>query len=150
MGTTIEEATRIGQSVQDYLTDADTYDPEATDDRTEILLKRLASLRGVGLVTETQLMVLHDALISGGIVEDPKADPYTVGGVLITTARRFPYYGGSLPAGLLFVAEAAVAGADHGGPVGALTCASLASVRVLYAHVEDAPQDDGPGEIFPS
>ncbi|WP_163573353.1 hypothetical protein [Fodinicola feengrottensis] len=83
MGTTIEEATRIGQSVQDYLTDADTYDPEATDDRTEILLKRLASLRGVGLVTETQLMVLHDALISGGIVEDPKADPYTVGGVMI-------------------------------------------------------------------
>ena len=76
---------------------------------------------------------------------DSAGTPYTVGGFLITTARRYSYYRSpfaSLTGALLFVADAAAAAVDHGGKIGATACAALASMRVLSAHKDDDPHKD--------
>jgi hypothetical protein len=144
MSTSIDSATGIGLAVAEFLASPDSVDPDSTADLTGSFLARAGTLQAIGLISETQLATIREIVLAGELGKDLSDNPYTVGGFLITTARRYPYYRSpfaSLTAALLFVVNAAAGAVDPGGEVGATACAALASMRVLSAHKDDDPND---------
>ncbi|QFZ21041.1 hypothetical protein [Saccharothrix syringae] len=148
-----ENATTLGLAVQGYLTrPLLTSDPAVAmplETRLGALRAEVEHLRGKGLVSDDQHRALLAAVPVGAVPEavgDPRG-AHPVGTVLITTARRYqPHVSAAhdVVAALGAVTSAAIAGFAHSGPLAALACASVASVRAIAdGHKQDGHKQSG-------
>lgn len=129
----------LGSAVRGYLArpapDPVLIGAVAVERRVETLLHGIESLCGVRAISETQRDALTKFVSTGAPAAIPLGDDaFPIGAVLITTAERYPYYGGVMPdvyAALAVVVDTSLEVWAAGGPDAAYACSAIASVRAL-------------------